>query len=122
MTNTPLSPAAYHVLCECGTEAPGSSPLYHESRPGTYACARCNQPLFASKDKFASGTGWPSYTAPIAPNAITTHNDTSHGMTRVEVRCAGCNGHLGHVFPDGPPPTGQRYCINGVAMSFTPTL
>ncbi|MCX7933533.1 MAG: peptide-methionine (R)-S-oxide reductase MsrB [Rhodovarius sp.] len=112
-----LSPLAYRVLREGGTERPGSSPLVAEKRPGTYACAGCGQPLFDAAAKFDSGTGWPSFTAPL-PGAIGTSLDRSFFMIRTEVHCARCGGHLGHVFPDGPPPTGQRYCINGAALAF----
>jgi peptide-methionine (R)-S-oxide reductase len=114
-----LSPAAYHVLREEGTERAGSSPLNDEERPGTYACAGCDLALFSSKTKYHSGTGWPSFWAPLE-NAVATREDNSFFMTRVEVHCRRCGGHLGHVFEDGPPPTGLRYCMNGVAMTFQP--
>jgi peptide-methionine (R)-S-oxide reductase len=112
-----LSADEFHVLREHGTERPGSSPLNDEKRTGTFRCAACGTPLFASDAKFDSGTGWPSFSAPL-PDAITTTVDNSYGMRRVEVRCATCGGHLGHVFPDGPRPTGERYCMNGVALRF----
>ena len=116
---TTLTPEQYHVLREHGTEHRGSSPLLKEKRDGTFTCAGCGTPLFASDTKFESGTGWPSFYAPLA-NAIETMTDKSYGMTRTEVHCKVCGGHLGHVFHDGPPPTGQRYCMNGVALEFEP--
>ncbi|BCD67184.1 peptide-methionine (R)-S-oxide reductase [Nitratiruptor sp. YY09-18] len=103
-----------------GTEPPFTSPLYTEKRNGIYQCKCCNTPLFSSEAKFDSGTGWPSFYAPIAEDVIEEEIDTSHGMVRTEVHCAKCRGHLGHVFPDGPPPTGLRYCINGVCLKFVP--
>ena len=112
-----LTPEQYHIMREHGTEAPGSCALLHEKRAGTFVCAGCGQPLFASKLKFESGTGWPSFNDP-EPGAVEITEDTSHGMVRTEVHCSRCGSHLGHVFPDGPPPTGLRYCINGVAMKF----
>jgi len=112
-----LTPEQFHVLREHGTERPGSSPLDYEKRTGTFHCAACGQALFTSDTKFESGTGWPSFWAPIR-DAVATNVDRSYGMTRVEVHCAKCGGHLGHVFPDGPQPTGQRYCMNGVALTF----
>jgi peptide-methionine (R)-S-oxide reductase len=114
-----LSPAAYAVLREHGTEAPGTSPLDVEKRPGIFACAGCALPLFSSQAKYDSGTGWPSFWQPL-DNAIGTSEDTSFFMTRTEVHCRRCGGHLGHVFDDGPKPTGLRYCMNGVAMVFQP--
>ncbi len=114
-----LSPAAFKVLREHGTERAGTSPLNAEKRAGTFHCAGCAKPLFDAGTKFESGTGWPSFFAPL-PDSVATTTDRSFFMTRVEVHCADCGGHLGHVFPDGPPPTGQRYCMNGVSLAFTP--
>jgi peptide-methionine (R)-S-oxide reductase len=114
-----LTPEQFHILREHGTEARGSSPLNKEKRPGTFTCAACGEPLFSSTTKFESGTGWPSFTEPIA-GAVGTDSDTSYGMVRTEVHCARCEGHLGHVFPDGPHPTGLRYCMNGAALKFDP--
>lgn len=114
-----LSPEQFRVLREHGTERAGTSPLNKEKRTGTFVCAGCGQPLFASGTKFESGSGWPSFWEPL-PQAVDTSVDRSHFMTRVEVHCANCGGHLGHVFPDGPEPTGQRYCMNGVALQFEP--
>jgi len=112
-----LSPSQYEVLRQHGTEMRGSSPLNREKRDGTFVCAGCGEPLFLSDTKFESGTGWPSFFKPI-DGAVETTSDRSHFMTRVEVHCRKCGGHLGHVFEDGPQPTGQRYCMNGVAMNF----
>ena len=114
-----LSPEAFRVLRQHGTERPGTSPLNAEKRPGTFVCAGCGQPLFDAATKFESGTGWPSFFAPIE-GAVGTRTDRSLFMTRTEVHCARCGGHLGHVFPDGPAPTGLRYCINGVSLGFVP--
>jgi len=114
-----LSPAQYDVLREQGTEQPGSSPLLDEHRVGTFHCAGCDLAVFSSTTKFDSGTGWPSFWAPIE-GGIATSVDNSLFMERTEVHCARCGGHLGHVFSDGPPPTGLRYCMNGVALTFTP--
>ena len=114
-----LTPEQYHILREHGTEPRGSSPLNNEKRTGTFICAACGQPLFSSTTKFESGTGWPSFTEPIA-GSVATDTDSSHGMVRTEVHCARCEGHLGHVFPDGPDPTGLRYCMNGAALRFDP--
>jgi peptide-methionine (R)-S-oxide reductase len=114
-----LTPEQFRVLRKHGTERAGTSPLNAEKRAGTFACAGCGQELFASDAKFESGTGWPSFFAPIE-GAVGTMKDRSLFMTRTEVHCARCGGHLGHVFPDGPAPTGQRYCMNGVAMRFEP--
>jgi peptide-methionine (R)-S-oxide reductase len=114
-----LSPEQFHVLRKHGTEPPGSSPLNKEKRDGTFKCAGCGQPLFTAASKFESGTGWPSFWSPLE-NAVETTTDSSLFMTRTEVHCAQCGGHLGHVFPDGPAPTGLRYCMNGVALEFEP--
>ncbi len=114
-----LEPEQFYVLRQNGTERPGSSPLNHEKRAGTFRCAGCGQPLFGSDAKFDSGTGWPSFTAPL-DDAVGTSTDRSLFTTRTEVHCARCGGHLGHVFPDGPHPTGLRYCMNGAALSFEP--
>ena len=115
-----LSPEAYAVTREHGTERAFTSPLNNEKRQGMFHCVCCGEPLFASKDKFESGTGWPSFTEPAAAEAVSEHSDRSFFMRRTEVRCARCESHLGHVFPDGPKPTGLRYCINGVALAFEP--
>ena len=114
-----LTPEQYAVMRQHGTEPPGSCALNTEKRAGVFSCAGCGQPLFESKTKFDSGTGWPSFEAPLE-GAIEESIDKSWGMTRREVHCVRCGSHLGHVFPDGPPPTGLRYCINGVATVFTP--
>jgi peptide-methionine (R)-S-oxide reductase len=115
-----LTPEQYYVLRQHGTERPGTCALLQEKRTGTFSCAGCGQPLFVADRKFESGTGWPSFFAPLE-GAIGTSEDSSHFMTRTEVHCSRCGGHLGHVFPDGPPPTGLRYCINGVALNFSAT-
>lgn len=114
-----LTPAQYAVMRGHGTEPPGTCALLHEKRPGRFACAGCGQPLFEARLKFESGTGWPSFNDPIE-GAVETSVDRSYGMVRTEVHCASCGSHLGHVFEDGPPPTGLRYCINGIAMTFQP--
>jgi peptide-methionine (R)-S-oxide reductase len=115
----PLSRDAEHVLRNHGTERPGSSALNREKRAGAYFCAGCGTEVFSSETKYDSGSGWPSFYAPVDDNVAATV-DTSHGMRRIEVHCAKCQGHLGHVFEDGPEPTGLRYCINGVALDFKP--
>ena len=114
-----LTAEQYDILRGHGTERPGSCALNFEKRAGTFSCVGCGQELFASKKKFESGTGWPSFNDPVA-GAVETTSDRSYGMVRTEVHCSRCGSHLGHVFPDGPPPTGLRYCINGVAMNFKP--
>ncbi len=114
-----LAPAAYDVLRRQGTEAPFTSPLLNEHRAGRFACAGCGQPAFSSATKFDSGTGWPSFWKPL-PGGVATTTDETLGFTRTEVHCARCGGHLGHVFDDGPKPTGLRYCMNGVALKFLP--
>ena len=125
VTHTPdqwrkiLGPARYRVMREAGTERPFSSPLDDEHRAGIFACKGCDNHLYSSKTKFDSGTGWPSFWAPL-PHAIGTRTDRSLLIARTEVHCARCGGHLGHVFDDGPPPTGKRYCMNGLAMVFRP--
>ncbi len=114
-----LTPEQFRVLRQQGTERPGSSMLNDEHREGVFKCAACGTSLFDSETKYDSGSGWPSFYMP-RPGAVDTQPDRSHFMTRVEVHCAKCGGHLGHVFPDGPKPTGQRYCMNGVALKFEP--
>jgi peptide-methionine (R)-S-oxide reductase len=114
-----LTREQFYVLRKHGTEPAGTSPLNYEKRSGLFHCAACGQALFTADTKFESGTGWPSFFRPIE-GAVATTVDRSYGMTRTEVHCARCGGHLGHVFPDGPPPTGLRYCMNGVALEFTP--
>ena len=114
-----LTPEQFYVLRQAGTERPGSSPLDHEKRAGLFSCAGCKLPLFSSATKFDSHTGWPSFWKPL-DNAVEKTADNSLGMSRDEVLCRRCGGHLGHVFDDGPPPTGLRYCMNGLAMIFTP--
>ena len=114
-----LGAEAYQVLRGHGTERAGTSPLNAEKRAGTFRCAGCGQPLFSSSTKYESGSGWPSFYAPLA-GAVATSEDSSHLMHRTEVHCTRCGGHLGHVFPDGPQPTGERFCTNGVALEFEP--
>ncbi len=115
-----LSPEQYRILRQAGTERAFTGPFWNSKEKGLYRCAGCGEELFISDTKFDSGCGWPSYFEPAKPDAVSEHRDTTHGMIRTEVRCANCGGHLGHVFPDGPPPTGLRYCINGHAMTFEP--
>jgi peptide-methionine (R)-S-oxide reductase len=112
-----LDPLQHHVLRHHGTERPFTSPLNNEKRTGVFRCAGCGEPLFDSSTKYESGSGWPSFWA-VKDNAVETSSDTSHGMVRTEVTCAKCGGHLGHLFPDGPRPTGNRYCMNGAALKF----
>ena len=115
-----LTPEQYKVMRGHGTERACTSPLNAEKRPGVYHCAGCSRSLFATDSKFESGTGWPSFFAPIDDDAVGISQDRAYGMVRTEVHCAECGSHLGHVFPDGPKPTGQRYCMNGVALAFNP--
>jgi peptide-methionine (R)-S-oxide reductase len=127
MTDTPLSdddwrarlsPEQFHVLREGGTERAFSGALYHNHDAGLYLCGGCQTPLFRSETKYESGSGWPSFFEPISSDAVVQIRDSSHGMVRVEIRCANCDGHLGHVFPDGPQPTGLRYCMNSASLAF----
>ena len=115
-----LTPEQYHVLREAGTERAFTGKYEQHKHAGIYACAGCGTALFSSDTKYNSGSGWPSYTAPVAPDAVEEHTDQTHGMVRTEVRCAACEGHLGHVFPDGPGPAGLRYCINSASLDFKP--
>lgn len=115
-----LSPEAYQVTRQEGTERPGTCAFLHSHEPGVYICIACGLPLFQAGNKFESGTGWPSFFEPLAKENVVEVNDESYGMIRTEIRCARCGAHLGHVFNDGPPPTGLRYCMNGVALKFTP--
>lgn len=115
-----LTPEQYMVTRKCGTERAFTHPYYSEKRRGTYHCVCCDAPVFSSQDKFDSGTGWPSFTQPATEEAVAEHEDRSFFMRRTEVRCTRCDAHLGHVFTDGPGPTGLRYCINGVGLLFRP--
>ena len=115
-----LSPEQYEVLRRKGTERAFSGKYYNSKGKGVYRCAGCGNPLFDSDTKFDSGTGWPSYYQPVSADAVATEEDNSYGMIRTEVLCARCGGHLGHVFPDGPEPTGRRYCINSISLDFDP--
>lgn len=115
-----LTPDQYRITRQHGTERAFSSPDFELDKAGVYHCVCCNRPLFGSQTKFDSGTGWPSFFEPVLADAVTEHLDPSYGMNRTEIRCADCDAHLGHVFPDGPPPTGLRYCMNGVALTFEP--
>ena len=115
-----LTPEQFHITRKHGTERAFTGPHQHENRSGKFTCVCCGNELFDSSTKFESGTGWPSFFAPVAKQAVAEHTDRSFFMTRTEVRCAKCDAHLGHVFPDGPQPTGLRYCMNGHAMTFAP--
>jgi peptide-methionine (R)-S-oxide reductase len=115
-----LTPEQYYIAREHGTERPFSHPYNFEKRDGVYVCLCCGAPLFSSEAKYESGSGWPSYFTPVSKDAVTEHEDNSSGMRRIEVRCTRCDAHLGHVFPDGPKPTGLRYCMNGTALRLEP--
>lgn len=115
-----LTPEQFHVTREHGTERAFTGPYWDEKRPGLYSCVCCGAPLFSADAKFDSGTGWPSFSAPVSPDAVDEQSDRSWLMRRTEIRCAACEAHLGHVFPDGPKPTGLRYCMNGTALQFAP--
>ncbi|EKO3564362.1 peptide-methionine (R)-S-oxide reductase MsrB [Vibrio metschnikovii] len=114
-----LSEEAYYVCRQQGTEAPFSGQLLHNKQTGIYHCTCCEAPLFSSQNKYDSGCGWPSFDAPLTTESIRYLEDRSHGMTRTEIRCAQCDSHLGHIFPDGPPTTGERFCVNSVSLNFT---
>jgi peptide-methionine (R)-S-oxide reductase len=116
-----LDPSRFAILRQAATEPPWSGELLVNHEDGVYHCGACNAPLFRSDAKFESGSGWPSFFQPVSDDAVELEEDNSHGMRRIEVRCAACDSHLGHVFPDGPNPTGQRYCINSLALDFEPS-
>jgi peptide-methionine (R)-S-oxide reductase len=117
-----LTPEQYQVARKGGTEPAFTGKYWKTKEPGTFLCACCGQELFDSNTKFDSGTGWPSFSQPMDANAVVEHSDTAYGMRRTEVRCARCDAHLGHVFPDGPVPTGQRYCMNSASLNLKPKV
>lgn len=120
MTDKKLTPEQEYIANSCGTERPFTGPWLDEKRAGTYVCVKCGEPLFLSQTKYDSGSGWPSFYAPASKDALGMSRDTKLGMERVEVHCSKCGAHMGHLFPDGPQPTGMRYCINGTVLDFKP--